>query len=225
MMKTTQIPKTTEQTPVAHQFENSVQQKEAVTLGMWVFLATEVLFFGGLITAYTVYRFKFNQAFELASEHLSIVFGAADTAVLLTSSLTMVLAVYAIQTQKSRKVLTLFLVLSAMLGATFLVMHGMEYYHDYLEHHIPGRNYHFEGKGSAPHFTEIFFVLYFITTGLHSLHVLIGIGILLTLAVLAWRGYFQNRGPSTIEVAGLYWHFVDIVWVFLFPLFYLIAKR
>ncbi len=214
-----------------HQFDDLAQQTDAARLGMWLFLATEVLFFGGLFAAYTAYRYVYPHAFADASRHLSVLFGTLDTAVLLTSSLTMALAVFASQNmgdsaeerrQAGRKIAGL-LVLTAALGAGFLVLHAYEYYTDWVEHHVPGRSFHWEGA-DAGH-AHLFFLIYFLLTGLHSLHVAIGVGLLGFMAVLAWRGRFSREYHNPIEITGLYWHFVDMVWVFLFPLLYLIATR
>jgi cytochrome c oxidase subunit 3 len=217
------MPETAATVAPAHQFEDLDQQTEAAHLGMWLFLGTEVLFFGGLFAAYTVYRCAYPQAFADASKHLSIVFGALDTAVLLISSFLMALGVHAAQTG-NRKWLILFLLGAAGFGGLFLCLHGFEYYKDFTEHHFPGRHFHYE-SGALSHKAQLFFVLYFIMTGLHSLHVIIGVGLLGAMAWMAWRGRFSREYYTPVEVAGLYWHFVDAVWVFLFPLFYLISRH
>jgi cytochrome c oxidase subunit 3 len=206
-----------------HQFDDMAQQTETAHLGMWLFLATEVLFFGGLFMSYVVYRISYPHAFAAGSHELSLAAGALDTAILITSSFIMALAVHAAQTG-SRWLLGLLLLVAAVIGACFLVLHGYEYYHDYLEHHIPGKTFRF--AGNAPeNKVQLFFVLYFCMTGLHSLHVLIGVGVLSVLAIQAWGGRFSREYYNPVEVGGLYWHFVDIVWVFLFPLLYLIAPH
>jgi cytochrome c oxidase subunit 3 len=207
---------------LAHQFDSLEQQKEASTLGMWVFLATEVLFFGGLFAAYAVYRGKYPGAFAAASHELDVMLGTINTAVLIASSLTMALAVHAAQLGQ-RRLLMMFLTLTMVLGAVFLGIKGVEYYHKFAEHHIPGPGFQFEKE----HFrnAQIFFSLYFVMTGLHALHMIIGIGIMLVMLWLAWRGTFTADYYNPIEVSGLYWHFVDIVWIFLFPLLYLIGRH
>jgi len=207
---------------LAHQFDSLGQQTDAGSLGMWVFLATEVLFFGGLFTTYTVYRVFYSTGFSAASHELDIVLGTINTAVLITSSLTMALAVHAAQLGRRRQLLTM-LVLTMALGTVFLGIKGVEYSHKFAEHHVPGPTFEFE-KEYFRH-AQIFFSLYFIMTGLHAIHMIIGIGVLLVMWVLAWRGKFTAEYFAPIEISGLYWHFVDIVWIFLFPLLYLIGRH
>jgi cytochrome c oxidase subunit 3 len=207
---------------LAHHFNNLAQQTEASTLGMWVFLATEVLFFGGLFATYSVYRSWYPEAFAAASHELDIVLGGINTAVLITSSLTMALAVHAAQTGE-RKRLQLFLLATMVLGAVFLGIKGVEYAHKFEELHVPGPAFRFE----AEHFrhAQIFFSLYFMMTGLHALHMIIGLGVLIWMLWWAWNGTITTEYASPIEISGLYWHFVDIVWIFLFPLLYLIGRH
>jgi len=207
---------------LAHHFDSLDQQREAATLGMWVFLVTEVLFFGGLFMVYTVYRAWYPEAFAAASHELDVVLGTVNTAVLITSSLTMALAVHAAQLDR-RKLLMTFLVLTILLGATFLGIKSVEYYHKFVEHHVPGPSFQFE-KEYARH-AQLFFSLYFIMTGLHALHMIIGIGIMLWMLRWAYRGVITAEYYSPIEISGLYWHFVDIVWIFLFPLLYLLGRH
>jgi cytochrome c oxidase subunit 3 len=180
------------------------QQRETATLGMWVFLATEVLFFGGLFAAYLVYRIWYPSTFGEASRQLHLAFGATNTAVLITSSLTMALAVRASAIGR-RSTLVLFLVLTMILGAAFLGIKSAEYYHKYTEHLIPGPGFRFEGPD--------------------ALHMIIGLGILTVILIMALRGRFTIAWHTPVEVSGLYWHFVDIVWIFLFPLLYLIDRH
>ena len=207
---------------LAHHFDTLDQQAEATTLGMWVFLVTEVLFFGGLFMVYTVYRTWYPQAFAAASHELDITLGTINTAVLITSSLTMALAVHAAQLGQ-RKTLMIFLVATMLLGGVFLGIKSVEYYHKFVEHHVPGPSFQFEKE----HFrhAQIFFSLYFMMTGLHALHMVIGFGIMLWMLVWAWNGTITKEYFSPIEISGLYWHFVDIVWIFLFPLLYLIGRH
>jgi cytochrome c oxidase subunit 3 len=207
---------------LAHHFDSLDQQREATTLGMWVFLVTEVLFFGGLFMVYTVYRSWYPDAFSAASHELDIVLGTVNTAVLITSSLTMALAVHAAQLNQ-RRLLTTFLVLTILLGATFLGIKSVEYYHKFVEHHVPGPGFQFE-KEYARH-AQLFFSLYFLMTGLHAVHMIIGIGIMLWMLAWARRGIITAEYYSPIEISGLYWHFVDIVWIFLFPLLYLLGRH
>jgi cytochrome c oxidase subunit III len=208
--------------PLAHHFDSLDQQRDAATLGMWVFLVTEVLFFGGLFATYSVYRNWYPDAFAAASHELDVTLGTINTAVLITSSLTMALAVHAAQLGQ-RKLVLWFLVATMALGAAFLGIKSVEYYHKFAEHHVPGPGFQFEREyfGHA----QLFFSLYFIMTGLHALHMVIGIGIMLVMFWWAWRGTITAEYYSPIEISGLYWHFVDIVWIFLFPLLYLIGRH
>ncbi|HEV3163038.1 MAG TPA: cytochrome c oxidase subunit 3 [Isosphaeraceae bacterium] len=202
-----------------HQFDDLEQQHDATVLGMWAFLATEVMFFGGLITAFITYRTMAPQAFEEASRHLDVTLGGINTAVLLCSSLTMALAVNEAQRGQRRRVV-LFLVLTMILGASFLGIKAVEYYHEYEHHLVPALNFSYTGA-DAGH-VELYFVLYFFMTGLHAIHLIIGIVLVGIIAVLVERQWFSGSGALPVEVTGLYWHFIDIVWVFLYPLLYLI---
>jgi len=208
--------------PLQHHFADMGQQKEAGLLGMWLFLVTEVMFFGGLFTAYIVYRTLYPKAFLGGSHHLDVALGATNTILLIASSLTMALAVYNAQ-KGSRGRLILFLVLTLVLGAAFLGIKSVEYHHKYVEHLIPGPTFQFPADGH-PQQAQLFFSLYFAMTGMHALHMVIGIGILATLIGMAARNRFSTAYYSPVEISGLYWHFVDIVWIFLFPLLYLIDR-
>jgi cytochrome c oxidase subunit 3 len=207
---------------LAHHFDSLAQQSEATTLGMWVFLVTEVLFFGGLFATYMIYRSWYPDAFAAASHELDVALGTINTVVLITSSLTMALAVHAAQLGQ-RKTLMLFLIATMILGGAFLGIKSVEYYHKFVEHHVPGPTFQFE----AEHFrhAQIFFSLYFVMTGLHAVHMIIGIGIMLVMLYWSWNGTITEEYSSPIEISGLYWHFVDIVWIFLFPLLYLIGRH
>lgn len=207
------------QTRLAHQFEDLTQQHEAATLGMWVFLANEVMFFGAIFMGYTAYRYLYPQVFAAASPHLDRTLGSVNTAVLLTSSLTMALAVHASQVGK-RKALVGFLVLTMLLGTVFIGIKSLEYSHKFAEHLVPGSGFRFEGP--QPEKAEIFFFLYFIMTAIHALHVLIGVVLIGVIALMARRSRYSPEYYAPVENTGLYWHFVDIVWVFLFPMLYLI---
>jgi cytochrome c oxidase subunit 3 len=207
---------------LAHHFDNLEQQTDATTLGMWVFLVTEVLFFGGLFLVYTVYRSLYPDAFIAASHELDVTLGTINTAVLITSSLTMALAVHAAQVGR-RKTLMLFLVATMILGGVFLGIKSVEYYHKFVEHLVPGPAFQFE-KEHLRH-AQLFFSLYFLMTGLHALHMIIGFGIMAFMLWWAWNGTITKDYYSPIEISGLYWHFVDIVWIFLFPLLYLIGRH
>lgn len=207
---------------LAHQFDDTEQQYEASSLGMWVFLLTEVMFFGGLFTGYIVYRTAYPEAWALGSNTLDVVLGGFNTAVLIASSLTMALAVHFAQLG-NRKLLILFLVLTIIFGAGFLGVKAVEYSHKFHEHHVPGPSFHFEGEHSRN--VQLFFSFYFAMTGMHALHMIIGLGILFVLVWMAAKGRFTAKYSNPIEMFGLYWHFVDIIWIFLYPLLYLVGRH
>ena len=250
-----------------HHFESMPQQKEAAVLGMWTFLLTEILFFGGLFTAYMLYRIWYHDAFVAASSSITIFWGALNTVVLIGSSLTMALAVRSAQTNQ-RKALVRWLILTMILGTVFLGVKVIEYADKFEHHHVPGPDFVWDshaagaagdatehaaseggaaaGGAAAEHaataaptthaaaaalhdpalqqHTQIFFSLYFTMTGLHALHMIIGIGVMMVITWLAWRGKFDAHYYTPVEMSGLYWHFVDIVWIYLFPLLYLIDR-
>ncbi len=214
------------------QFDDLEQQQHASNLGMWIFLATEVMFFGGLIAGYVVYRATSPHEFALASQHLKLWLGGVNTVVLLGSSLAMALAVRSAQLHR-RHHLLLFLLITMALGTCFLGIKAVEYYLEYREDLVPALNFRvperaFSDSGALgldPRRFEMFFVLYFFMTGLHALHLIIGVTLIGVLALLVHRRWFSGTGETQIEVAGLYWHFVDVVWVFLYPLLYLIDVR
>lgn len=223
-------------THVAHHFDDAEQQFDAASLGMWTFLVTEVLFFGGMFAGYALYRYWYPDAFIAASHRLDMWLGMTNTAVLLTSSLMMALAVHAAQTDDRRGTMR-FLSLTIMLGAIFLGIKAYEYHHKFVEHLVPGRSFawateHEPAGGEVvaataasavnPDHAELFFSFYFALTGLHAIHMIIGIAILSVLLVLTRQGRFSASYYTPVEISGLYWHFVDIVWVFLFPLLYLV---
>jgi len=220
-----------------HQFDTLEQQKESSTLGMWLFLVTEIMFFGGLFLAYVIYRSKYPEAFLLASNSLNVLMGGVNTAVLIGSSLTMALAIWSAQVNW-RKGIVIFLLATIALGSTFLVIKGFEYHDKFVENHVPGPSFDFEEEHPSEHIqklaardpllqqhTQIFFSLYFIMTGLHATHMVIGIGVLFVLTVFSWRGKYDASYYNPLEMTGLYWHFVDIVWIFLFPLLYLLGAH
>ena len=205
-----------------HHFDSAEQQKDASTLGMWIFLVTEIMFFGGLFLCYIVYRTTHPAAFVAASHELDITLGGINTAVLIGSSLTMVLAVSAAQAGL-RKSLVAFLILTILLGSVFLGIKGVEYHEKFVNHHVPGPSFHFEGPEAAH--AQLFFSLYFAMTGLHALHMIVGAGLLIWLIAQAAKGRFTPAYNTPVEMIGLYWHFVDIIWIFLFPLLYLIDRH
>jgi cytochrome c oxidase subunit III len=204
-----------------HQFETMQQQKESATLGMWLFLVTEIMFFGGLFTAYMLYRVWYPVAWAEGSLELDILLGGVNTVVLIGSSVTMVFAVRAAQLGRSKAIVN-WLLVTMLLGGVFLVIKGFEYAHKFELHHVPGPNFVFEGPHAKQ--VEIFLSLYFAMTGLHALHMVIGFGLLSVIAWMAHRKRFSAEWYSPVEMAGLYWHFVDIVWIFLFPLLYLVDR-
>ena len=226
-----------------HHFENMEQQREAGTIGMWVFLVTEIMFFGGMFLAYTLYRSYYPASFASASNHLDITLGAVNTAVLIFSSFTMAMAVYFTQVGKQRPQV-ICLVLTLILGLTFLGIKGVEYKSKWDDHLIPGRL--FAGnpfnptvaehgdedphklhllEGATVKQVEMFYWIYFAMTGMHALHMIIGAGLLTFLLIFSLKGRFDPEYHSPVEVIGLYWHFVDIVWIFLFPLLYLLGRH
>jgi cytochrome c oxidase subunit 3 len=245
---------------LAHHFEDPEQQREAGTLGMWLFLVTEIMFFGGMFVAYALFRAKFPAEFAAASHELDIVLGGINTAVLITSSLTMALAVWASQTGR-RGLLALFLVATMVLGAAFLVIKYFEYQAKFEHHLFPGTSFHWDpgghggghqGGAAAGHGVavpgasagvlgdapaslysrtdaegkvQLFFFLYFALTGVHALHMVIGLVALGFLLVWALRGLYRPAWHAHVELTGLYWHFVDIAWIFIFPLLYLIGRH
>ncbi len=232
---------------LAHQFDSMEQQREASNFGMWCFLLTEIMMFGGLFTAYLIYRLKYYEAFVAGSTSISVSWGFANTLVLIASSLTMAMAVWAAQ-KGIRRFQVVFIALTMLLGAAFLGVKAKEYYDKYEECHIPGASFNAEGgigceKGDIAkevvehehkpleaarqiaHQTQIFFSFYFAMTGLHALHMILGMGLMTWLLWRARRGDFSPEYYSPVEYGGLYWHFVDIVWIYLFPLLYLISRH
>ena len=234
-----------------HHFDTMGQQKEAAVIGMWVFLLTEILFFGGLFMAYMLYRTWYFDAFAEASRSLDIFWGALNTAVLIFSSLTMAMAVRCAQTNQ-RKATVIWLILTTVLGMVFLGVKVIEYQDKFANYEVPGASYDFGyherhlaaegGEHAAPaaggehrelslspeqlqQTTQLYFSLYFTMTGLHALHMVIGVGIMLVITAMAWKGKFDAEYYTPVEMAGLYWHFVDIVWIFLFPLLYLVERH
>ena len=208
------------------QFNTAEQQKDASQLGMWIFLITEIMFFGGMFAVYTVYRSWYPDVFAIASSSLNEIIGALNTGVLLLSSFTMVMAVRAGQLGQ-QKAIVIFLILTLLFGGIFLGVKAYEWNQKFEEHHIPGQaTFHLDGvlPGDQGH-AQLFFSIYFAMTGLHALHMVIGVGILLILIVQARKGRFSASYYTPVDVAGLYWHFVDIIWIFLFPLLYLIDRH
>ena len=225
-----------------HHFDTMPQQKEAAVIGMWVFLLTEILFFGGLFVAYMIYRIWYFDAFAEASRRLSLFWGGLNTAVLIGSSLTMALAVRAAQTN-NRKWTVNWLVLTMILGCVFLGVKVIEYEDKFANYEVPGEHYNWMyheqhlppgtehvardlalSPEQLQRTTQLYFSLYFTMTGLHALHMIIGVGLMMVITWMAWKGKFDAQYYTPVEMSGLYWHFVDIVWIFLFPLLYLVER-
>lgn len=222
-----------------HQFDSLEQQKESSTLGMWMFLITEIMFFGGLFVSYVIYRSSDPVLFATASSALNWRLGALNTGVLIASSLTMAMAIWAAQVNR-RKLIVGFLLVTILLGSTFLVVKYFEYRDKFMYGVVPGPSFqllghtyggfapdpgHYSQLVGAPDKVQIFFSLYFVMTGLHALHMIIGIGVLIWLLFPSWKGKFDASYYNPLEVTGLYWHFVDLVWIFLFPLLYLLGAH
>jgi cytochrome c oxidase subunit 3 len=235
-----------------HHFDTMGQQKEAAVIGMWVFLLTEILFFGGLFMAYMLYRIWYFDAFAEASRSLDLFWGGLNTAVLIGSSLTMAMAVRSAQTNQ-RTATVNWLILTIILGCVFLGVKYIEYSDKFAHHHVPGPSFVWasEHEGAATNgehaaagaaqaapahhltmspeqlqrTTQIYFSLYFTMTGLHALHMIVGVGLMLVITSMAWKGKFDAEYYTPVEMSGLYWHFVDIVWIFLFPLLYLVERH
>lgn len=288
-----------------HQFEDMKQQEESNTIGMWMFLAQEIMFFGGLFTVYLIFRSKYPMAFAAGSNHLDVVMGFVNTLVLIVSSLTMALTVYYAQ-KGNRNMQVLMIVLTMIFGAAFLGVKAIEYTDKYNHGLIPFANWNkrtpasseehtkTEGVKEVKHFfaseggnkpettsaeshyvnptgafkwsewkeakelvdeaqkgnfltqsewengyftngefdeakftgrVQIFFWIYFAMTGLHALHMIVGLIIMTWLLIMAWRNTYSAQYYTPVEITGLYWHFVDIVWIFLFPLLYLLGRH
>lgn len=230
---------------LVHQFEQIDQQNESYIVGMWTFLVTEIMFFGALFLCYTLYR---SQApgvfFEISRHHLNVPLGATNTVFLLTSSFSMAMAVYSAQQKDRRKQLG-YLALTILLSFGFLVIKGFEWKEKFEEHHVMGPGFHYGAPPPSPEMSlpqnrlatgpdvgyeypvhdyqaQMYFSLYFGMTGLHAIHVILGIIVMSVLWVMIFRRHPAVQYYMPVEMTGLYWHFVDIVWIFLFPLFYLI---
>jgi cytochrome c oxidase subunit 3 len=204
-----------------HHFADMRQQQDASVMGMWVFLITEIMFFGGMFAGYMIYRFMYYQAWLEGSQKMDFWWGTINTVVLLCSSLTMVLAVRSTQLG-SRKITVTLLLVTILFGLAFLGIKGIEYYgHIVVEHQFPGPGFRFDGPRSSQ--VEMFFSFYFAMTGFHALHMVIGIGLVGFIAYQAWKGRYGAHYYTPVENVGLYWHFVDVVWIYLYPLFYLIS--
>jgi len=209
---------------VFHQFEDLAQQRESYIVGMWTFLVTEIMFFGALFLAYSVYRFKYQPYFYEAHRELSVMWGGINTFVLLISSFFMAMAVYSHQIKDKKKTL-LWLTGVQACAATFLVIKIVCEWIPKMNHHLaPWGEFHWDKAGAPPEVARLFFNMYFGMTGFHGLHVVVGMIIIGALQYLIWKGAESVNDYIPTEMIGLYWHFVDIVWIFLFPLYYLMPK-
>ena len=220
-----------------HHFATVEQQRETAGFGMWLFLLTEIMFFGGMFAAYLIYRNWYYPAFVAGSHQLSILLGTVNTAVLICSSFTMAMAVYSAELRR-KSALIMWLLLTILLGLVFLGIKADEYHEKWEKHHVPGLNFSISDFTHASkeyaddklptdmaEKTQVYFSLYFAMTGMHALHMVIGISILIVLVIRARADAYTEGHMTTIENFGLYWHFVDIVWIFLFPLLYLISRH
>ena len=241
-----------ERPELRHHFADVEQQKNAASLGMWWFLGTEIMFFGGMFCAYLIYRRLYFPEFAASSKSLTLWIGTVNTAVLICSSLTVAMSVRAAQLG-NRKLQVKLLLATIFFGLVFLGVKGYEWKEKYDEHHIPGMGFNVLGargdfiRGNEKLFgmdrleddpqklrareaeiqqrSQIFFSLYFAMTGMHAIHMIVGVGLFAVITWMAWKGRFTPEYHTPLEIAGLYWHFVDIVWIYLFPLFYLIDRR
>lgn len=202
-----------------HHFANSEQQFSAAKMGMWIFLATEILMFGGLFAAYIIYRAWYPELFTMASIELDTLWGGVNTVVLIGSSLTVAMAIKSAQLNQKRNI-AINLGITIALACVFMVIKYFEYTHKFHLGIYPGEFYTFEGIEHPK--ANIFFSLYYLMTGLHGIHVTIGIGLMAWLLKRSLDGDFNSEYYTPVEITGLYWHLVDIIWIFLFPLFYLI---
>jgi cytochrome c oxidase subunit 3 len=204
---------------LAHHFPDLAKQAHAARLGMWLFLATEILLFAGLFTGYGLYRFLFYDTFQAASRSMETGLGTLNTFVLITSSLTVALALHFVQ--HGRRVAgVVCLVVTLVFALAFLGIKAIEYTHHFQEGQLPGQYYHYaavQGPG-----VTLFFTLYFLMTGLHGIHVLVGMGVLAVVAVRTWQGAYGPRYHTPLELGAMYWHLVDLIWIFIYPLLYLI---
>ncbi len=225
-----------------HHFESTEQQADATNFAMWLFLLTEIMFFGGLFTAYLIYRNWYYQAFVAASHQLSIPLGGFNTLLLIVSSFTMAMGVWCAETRR-KSGLVLCLCMTLVLGLGFLGVKSVEYREKFEKHHVPSYHYSLnsfldpdsdeaaKAAGDKPlpldvaRHTEVYFSLYFAMTGMHALHMIIGVGILVFMIFRAQAGAYTTGHVTFVENFGLYWHFVDIIWIFLFPLLYLISRH
>ena len=217
----TTTPSTTSKAAPDEQFDDLTQQRQADLMGMWIFLATELMLFGGIFTGFTVYRFAYPEVFAEAATHLDLKLGTLNTALLVTSSLFMALAERAANVERRRLTL-IFLIVTISIGVVFLGIKGYEWHHEYTENLMPILGLEFEYPGAHPDRAEMFFNFYYVLTGLHAVHMSIGLGMLSVLVVFTLRWRDPPRLGRQIQMNGLYWAFVDVVWVFIFTTLYLL---
>ena len=211
------------QDSVHEQYEDLGQQQESYIFGMWTFLVTEIMFFGMLFVTYVIYRMQYQTYWYAIHKDLNVTMGGINTFVLLISSLTVAMAVHF--AQKRKKMATIgCLTVTLLCAFTFLVIKYLEYSEKFAHHHFPGPWFEYHREGVPPHIAQLFYSMYFGMTGLHGLHVLIGIICIGTLIALIAMDHPVMTDYVNVELVGLYWHFVDLVWIFLFPLFYLMPK-
>jgi cytochrome c oxidase subunit III len=199
----------------------AVRRNSDDEVGLWVFLATEVLFFGVLLFGYVVTRIHHPQAFALASRHTDIVLGSVNTAVLLTSSLTVALSSVSLELGRRRAAQWL-LAATLVLGATFLALKLLEYAHDIHEHLVPWLD--FSLRGPDVEGEKLFFFMYFVMTGAHAVHLIVGLSLVATMIVVVGRRKTATDSSGPVELTALYWHLVDVIWIFLYPMLYLISR-
>lgn len=209
------------ETPPEVQFDDMAQQRHAGLLGIWVFLLTELLLFGGLFAAFAILRVRHGTVFAEAAAHLDLPLAAVNTALLFTSGLTMALAELAAG-ERRRKRTAGWLLATMALGIAFLAIKGVEWYGEFRQQLMPVLELPFRYAGEEPAVAELFFNLYFIATGLHALHMLVGLGVLAAMLWLARRWRRPDRIDRQLRIAGLYWAFIDVVWIFVFTCFYLL---
>lgn len=202
------------------QFNSPQQQRDTATIGMWVFLATEVMFFGGLFASYAVYRMYYTQAFLEGAREMTLVIGTVNTAVLMTSSFTMNMAIESIAKNKQNRTYWL-LILTAVIGLIFIGLKFTEYFLHYQDHKVPG--IWFESNKPYARQEELFFFFYFALTGLHVVHLSIGVGLTTVTAVRTALGRFNGNYHTAVDLVGVYWHFVDIIWAFIYAIFYVVG--
>ena len=205
-----------------HHFTTMEQQTDAAVMGMWVFLVTEIMFFGGMFAGYMIYRYMYYGPWLEGSQHMDFWWGTINTAILLCSSLTMALGVRASQLGR-RNSLVVFLLITILFGLAFLGIKGIEYHGHWVDGQFPGANFRFQGPN--PRQVELFFSFYWAMTGFHALHVVIGIGLVAYISLRSWKGAYGRAYHNPVENVGLYWHFVDVVWIYLYPLLYLISHK